>query len=178
MFNNTANIQRLTAEILVHLASFLEVATILQLSLTCKAFSHIIKDELVFRRLTESDYHITDKTTEQTWLELYKDLHNDKETMPSTKKEPMDEVPAIDSNTTVKSEAPTDQTRPIEETTATNTLKNEGECPHLIELPETINEVKRIIYKSGHSSVCDICSTEQGTFLNMGIDNHNEGKNR
>lgn len=197
MFSNKANIQNLTAEVLVHLAAFLEVATLLQLSLTCKAFGHVIKDELVFRRLTERDYHVVEKTPKQSWVQLYKELRNGKQSKSSTHKESKDDVPADkqetmdSSNATadnhtkaVKSEnhnpdLATDQvpTAPItESTTTSSTSKKEGECPHLTELPDLINEVKRIIYRSGHSSVCDLCSTKEGTFLNMHIDNHNEGK--
>jgi hypothetical protein len=173
MFSNTANIQKLTAEVLVNLTSFLEVTTLLQLSLTCKAFSHVIKDELVFRRLTERDYHVTEKPAEQTWVELYKELSIKNESAKDDVAVKQEEtIAAADDNATaVKSEYNTDV-----ETNQPKASTKEGECPHLTELPETINEVKRIIYNSGYSSVCDLCSTEKGTFLNMSIDNHNEGK--
>lgn len=73
MFSSHTAIEKLNAEALINISSFLDVASLLQFSLSAKAFRHLIRDELVFRRLVERDYRVTDKQAEQTWVDIYKE---------------------------------------------------------------------------------------------------------
>lgn len=73
MFNSHTAIEKLNAEVLINITSFLDVASLLQFSLSAKAFRHLIRDELVFRRLVERDYRVTTKPSEKTWVDIYKE---------------------------------------------------------------------------------------------------------
>ncbi|KAI8076605.1 uncharacterized protein B0P05DRAFT_545109 [Gilbertella persicaria] len=147
MFNNKASIENLTAEVLIHITRYLPLETILQFSLTCKTFSHLIKDELVFRQLAERDFSVSDKTTEQSWLNYYKELKQ----KPIMKRElKLEHVTTINATTT-----------------------KEGACPHLEPFSEPVCDIKRIIYKGEHIDTCDICHSQPAQYLNMYIDNHN-----
>lgn len=292
MFNSHTTIEKLTAEVLVNITSFLDVTSILQLSLSAKAFRHLIKDELVFRRLTERDYRVTDKQPEQTWLDLYKQkkLEGNKsvvqgeeeeqvtttitttatttttveeqqvEAMDTTEEsfaitqEPIEKIiapaveetiiaPVIEETTqeptaeetteepiveetvipqepieevTVASitsptpetaaeeeevKAETNESQPeetvaeeeiiteelkVESEPATNTTapveeeqilgSSGGDCPHLDKVSDSINEIKRIIYKNEKQSICDLCLSRTSSYLNMSDSCHTEGK--
>lgn len=96
VFNNTTKIEKMNAEVLANIASFLSLASILQFSLTCKSFCHLIQDEHVFRRLSERDFGLTDKQTE-SWVDTYKTKQLTKE---EEKKQPqIASAPPADSET-------------------------------------------------------------------------------
>ncbi|KAG0169211.1 hypothetical protein DFQ28_011372 [Apophysomyces sp. BC1034] len=73
LFNElkAAPIQTLTPEILVNVAFMLDTSSILAFSLTCKHFSTLISNDLLFRRLVQRDYNITFKHPDETWAHLY-----------------------------------------------------------------------------------------------------------
>ncbi|KAG1490088.1 hypothetical protein G6F46_011258 [Rhizopus delemar] len=103
-----------------------------------------MKDELVFKRLVERDFGITDKITEESWLKMYERLKTGK------KEEKEDQQVMMNG-----------QSHEIDYPEATATL---------------IIEIKRVLYKS-HSqnpSLCDICQTQNATYLNMHPSCHSE----
>jgi hypothetical protein len=69
-----APIERLTPDILLHITHYLNVKSILALSLTSKKFSGLIGDERVLRHLVKTDYNITYKEPLLTWRQLYLQL--------------------------------------------------------------------------------------------------------
>lgn len=75
--NKQAPIQRLTSELALNVANYLQVPSILAFALTCKQFSAILSNPLLFRRLVERDFGINYKRPdeEQTWLSFYKELY-------------------------------------------------------------------------------------------------------
>lgn len=146
MFSDKRKIEKFNAEIILRITTFLDLTSILQLTLTSKSFSHLMKDELVFKRLVERDFGITDKTTEESWLKMYERLKTGK------KEEKEDQQVMMNG-----------QSHEIDYPEATATL---------------IIEIKRVLYKS-HSqnpSLCDICQTQNATYLNMHPSCHSEGK--
>jgi hypothetical protein len=66
--------QSLSPEILLLVTSFLDVKTLLQLSCTSKAYSHLITDEQVYRGLVDRAFRVNYKNEAKTWRELYKQL--------------------------------------------------------------------------------------------------------
>ncbi|KAI8061361.1 hypothetical protein BDF21DRAFT_429381 [Thamnidium elegans] len=166
MFTSQTSIEKLTTEVLIDITSFLNVTSILQLSLTSKAFSHLIKDELVFKRLAERDYHVTEKEPDQSWLELYKQ-RSSTVAEPQVTNTTQEEQQAIVEDVVMET---VEQDIPASVTTETE----DQPCPHLEQLSDSVNEIKRIIYKSGHTSLCDLCLSQTGAYLNMSDNCHNE----
>ncbi len=235
MFHNHTTIEKLTAEVLINITALLDVASILQLSLSAKAFRHLIKDELVFRRLTERDYRVTDKQPEQSWVDVYKQKRLDQEETvteeivqqvtttttttttvqeeeeeeiidtteeSATVQEPVKEVSIAaitQENATVEQvtakvqeqpEQPEQLTEPIIEEVKSEEFKIESEpatktpventessseCPHLENVSDSINEIKRIIYKIENPPLCDLCLSNTSSYLNMSDSCHTEG---
>ncbi|CAO3622811.1 unnamed protein product [Cunninghamella blakesleeana] len=66
--------ERLTPDILLHITQYIDIKTILALSLTCKTFSTLVKDERVLKRLVDCDYNIRYKHPDITWQQLYNQL--------------------------------------------------------------------------------------------------------
>lgn len=187
MFSNQSRIEKLTTEVLINITTFLDVASIFQLSTSAKAFSHLIKDELVFRQLVERDFHVHTKEPDQTWVQLYQQLqrsqeqvtHNTeqdttspKEPEPVLVEEEQETVQDIKENTTLVEQ---EETMPMVETPLSNGLHSEV-CPHLNQVSDTVNEIKRILYKSSNPSLCDLCLSKTASFLNMSDNCHYEGK--
>ncbi|KAI8070918.1 hypothetical protein BC940DRAFT_294752 [Gongronella butleri] len=71
LLSSPVTLDKLTPDLLLHIAQFLDVRTILNLSLTCKQLSSLVNDEHLFRRLVERDYHLTYKATANTWRAVY-----------------------------------------------------------------------------------------------------------
>ncbi|ORX60454.1 hypothetical protein DM01DRAFT_1404719 [Hesseltinella vesiculosa] len=65
-------LDQLTPDLLLHIAQYLDIKSILQLSMTCKRLSTLVNDEHLFRRLVERDYQLTYKAATNTWRSLYK----------------------------------------------------------------------------------------------------------
>ncbi|CEI94354.1 hypothetical protein RMCBS344292_08566 [Rhizopus microsporus] len=141
MFTDKKKIEKFNAEIISRVTTFLDLPSILQLTLTSKSFCHLMKDEFVFKRLVERDFGITDKKPEESWVKIYKQLKTGN-----------------------------DQT----------TTMNGNDCPHHLDYPEAtsalIIEIKRVLYKSyqQNPSLCDICQTQNATYLNMHPGCHSE----
>lgn len=74
MFTDKKKIEKFNAEIISRVTTFLDLPSILQLTLTSKSFCHLMKDEFVFKRLVERDFGITDKKPEESWVKIYKQL--------------------------------------------------------------------------------------------------------
>lgn len=168
MFTSQTSIEKLTTEVLINITSFLNVTSILQLSLTSKALSHLIKDELVFKRLAERDYQVTEKEPDQSWLELYKQ-RSSTVAEPQVADTTQEEQQAIVEDVVMET---------VEQDIPATSVATETEgqsCPHLEQLSDSVNEIKRIIYKSGHTSLCDLCLSQTGAYLNMSDNCHNEG---
>lgn len=206
MFTSQASIEKLTKEVLINITSFLNVSSILQLSLTSKAFRHLITDELVFRRLVERDFYVTEKESDQSWVELYKERSNTENTpvqktvveeiqteaaaTPTPEEEKIEEEAQVTHTTQGEQDVSTEHV-PMETTSqeVPPILKEEEirvaieqdntdrqTCPHLDQIPDSVNEIKRIIYKNGHPSLCDLCLSQKGEYLNMSENCHIEGK--
>lgn len=230
MFSSKTTIEKLTTEVLINITSFLNVASILQLSLTSKAFSHLIKDELVFRQLVERDFHVTEKQPDQTWVDLYKQKRSNSLEEQVTQQENSEEEETInlvaeedtkdsilsqesfteqvitqeEETTQVEETMQVEETTQEEDTTQEEVVKQEeeitqeeptasngipeqqettyiednSECPHLNQVSDSVNEIKRIIYKSGNQSLCDLCLSQTASYLNMSDNCHYEGKYR
>ncbi|KAG1466546.1 hypothetical protein G6F46_000974 [Rhizopus delemar] len=78
MFTNKQKIEKFNADTILRLTTFLDLSSILQLTLTSKSFCHLMKDEFVFKRLVERDFGITDKNPEESWVKYYKHLKAEK----------------------------------------------------------------------------------------------------
>lgn len=178
MFNNNKSLlEKLRAEVLVNVASFLDLASILQLSLTAKSFCHLIKDELLFKYLSERDHHVTEKSSEQTWLNIYKQLNVKDVTMTEASN-----VQQIDENETTQAYSEEIATNPDQPITTVSESTNQSTeetmtdaCPHFVKLADIPREVKRIIFKSEESYPCDLCLEKPATYLNMHYDDHTGG---
>lgn len=195
MFNSTAKIQKLNEEVLVNISSFLNLASILQLSLSCKNFRHLIQDEHVFKSLTERDFGPS-KTESTSWLITYKtnvssdtepepkgeyvteQEHQQQEAQPAQQQEVQpaqqqehDENIKLETTEIEQDAMETDAVTPDQPSSTTT----EG-CPHVTQLSDVLCEVKRVLYRSENKSLCDICLTDEAAYLNMSPDNHNEGK--
>ncbi|KAI8641019.1 hypothetical protein BD408DRAFT_418950 [Parasitella parasitica] len=173
MFDSSKSVlEKLTAEALVNVASFLDLASILQLSLTGKPFCHLIRDELVFKQLNKRAFHVIEKGPEQTWLSVYK--HLDTQTVPTT------ETPNVQQNQTSQSYSgqPVADTTQNTMPTVTETLHQTAEesmtdpCPHFVKLADIPLDAKKIIFKSEESYLCDLCANKPATYLSMGQDDY------
>ena len=203
MFNNHSSFEKLSKEALIHIASFLDVGSLLQLALVAKAFRHLISDDLVFRQLTKRDYGLTEKSDSQTWVEVYKqqkrlqqqsldksetsildltqhsseadqvtveDQFTEQVIVETRVEEEIYVIPEVGQQESIVVEQHTTQTdMPVEQHT-------NGECPHLSQIQDTTNEIKRIIYRNEKQSLCDICFSRSASYLNMNDVCHTEGK--
>ncbi|KAL0079506.1 hypothetical protein F4703DRAFT_1875007 [Phycomyces blakesleeanus] len=70
-----APIQRLSSETLLNIALILDVPSIVALGSSCKKFSALLTNDLLYRRLAERDYGITYKKPDTTWHDLFKQLY-------------------------------------------------------------------------------------------------------
>ncbi|KAI9016449.1 hypothetical protein CLU79DRAFT_796371 [Phycomyces nitens] len=73
-----APFQRLSSETLLNITLFLNVPSIINLGVSCKKFSTLLANDLLYRRLAERDYGITYKKADTTWQELFKQLYTSK----------------------------------------------------------------------------------------------------
>ncbi|KAI9308494.1 hypothetical protein BJ944DRAFT_260155 [Cunninghamella echinulata] len=73
---NKSTMERLTPEILLNITQYVDIKTILALSLTCKAFSSLVSDERILKRLVDRDYNIRYKHPDITWQQLYNQLQH------------------------------------------------------------------------------------------------------
>ncbi|KAL7318378.1 hypothetical protein PS15m_004604 [Mucor circinelloides] len=175
MFNNSETLlQKLTTEMLVNVASFLDLASILQFSLTGKPYSHLIKDELLFKQLNERDFRVSEKSPEQTWLDVYKQLNvkdvaiTDTSSQPAAAPQPSTQPSVPD--TTQPAINTTEITPSTNQFTAQETATDA--CPHFEPLTDFAREVKKILFKSEESYLCDLCSNNPATYLSMHHDDH------
>lgn len=190
MFENSeAVLQKLTTEVLVHVASFLDLASIVQLSMAGKPYSHLIKDERLFKQLNKRDFRVSEKSPEQTWLSMYKQLNDTDAVMAeaSFSSEPPAPSEAV-APTVAPSEAaaptqqpasdttiqPTTDTTDIAPATSKDIIQETATdaCPHFEPLSEFAREVKKILFKSEEAYLCDVCSNNPAAYLSMHHDDH------
>ncbi|KAF1804400.1 hypothetical protein V8B55DRAFT_1500625 [Mucor lusitanicus] len=182
-------LQKLTTETLVHVASFLDLASIVQFSMAGKPFSHLIKDERLFKQLNKRDFRVSEKSSAQTWLDMYKQLNDTDVVM-------ADATISSEPSTAAAAAAPTESTtqapasdtatqQPTESTTTTTTTDiapataqvdtqeaATDACPHFEPLTEFARQVKKILFKSEEAYLCDLCSNHPAAYLSMHPDDH------
>lgn len=184
-------LQKLTTETLVHVASFLDLASIVQFSMAGKPFSHLIKDERLFKQLNKRDFRVSEKSSAQTWLDMYKQLNDTDVVMadatissePSTAAaaaaptESTTQAPASDTATQQPTESTTTTTTDIAPATAQVDTQEAATdaCPHFEPLTEFARQVKKILFKSEEAYLCDLCSNHPAAYLSMHPDDHTGG---
>ncbi|KAK4519995.1 60S ribosomal protein L31B [Mucor velutinosus] len=193
MFDNSETVlQKLTTEVLVHVASFLDLASIVQFSMTGKPYSHLIKDELLFKQLNKRDFRVSEKNPEQTWLDMYKQLNHTDVVMADTSSSnppatnvsqataaPTEAAAAATatptqqpaSDTTTQSTINTTDITPATSEFATQQTATDA-CPHFKALTEFARDVKKILFKSEEAYLCDLCSNNPAAYLSMHYDDH------
>ncbi|CAO3623585.1 unnamed protein product [Mucor fragilis] len=191
MFDNSETaLQKLTTEVLIHVASFLDLASILQLSMSGKPYSHLIQDELLFKQLNKRDFRVSEKSSEQTWLAMYKQLNGTDVVMADTftsSSDPPASTPAAEAAAPTEAAAPleaaptqqpasgaaTQSTDITPATSESNTQEAATDaCPHFEPLTEFAQEVKKILFKSEEAYLCDLCSNNPAAYLSMHHDDH------
>lgn len=197
MFDNSETaLQKLTTEVLIHVASFLDLASILQLSMSGKPYSHLIQDELLFKQLNKRDFRVSEKSSEQTWLAMYKQLNGTDVVMADTftsSSDPPASTPAAEAAAPTEAAAPleaaptqqpasgaaTQSTDITPATSESNTQEAATDaCPHFEPLTEFAQEVKKILFKSEEAYLCDLCSNNPAAYLSMHHDDHTGGEQR
>ncbi|GAN03939.1 hypothetical protein MAM1_0051c03395 [Mucor ambiguus] len=184
--------KQLTTEVLVHVASFLDLASILQFSMTGKSYSYLIKNELLFKQLNKRDFRVSEKSSGQTWLDMYKQLNDTDVVMADTSSSSdpsateVSQIAATPTEASQATTAPTQQptldtnTQPTTNTTeitpATSNFNTQetatDACPHFEPLTEVAREVKKILFKSEEAYLCDLCSNNPAAYLSMHHDDH------
>lgn len=179
MFNNSETLlQKLTTEMLVNVASFLDLASILQFSLTGKPYSHLIKDELLYKQLNKRDFGVSEKSPEQTWLDVYKQLNVKDVAITGTSSQPAAAPQPSTQPSVPDTTQPTINTTEITPSTNQFTAQETATdaCPHFEPLTDFAREVKKILFKSEESYLCDLCSNNPATYLSMHHDDHTGGE--
>lgn len=149
MFSSHTAIEKLNAEVLINISSFLDVPSLLQFSLTAKAFRHLIRDELVFRRFVERDYRVTDKQAEKTWVEIYKELKLKKSNVAVAAAAAAAEEPVVTE----------EETEDIIDTTVQEATTDDA-SPSVVEKEETIVTQTTVEEKTTTASTTTATTTE------------------